>query len=511
MKKFIYTVFLLVIFVTTVSATTTKNGVPIIPNSDPQDKKVEVSCKYSSGYTVSFLKLDRYETNGLYNQGRGIPDGIVPNMGDYLLEKGFMTSDGYYDCPKYALYYVNENNKIDVIDFSNKTDSIQKIFTLIPEESSCVGACQGEQFQDDEQEWICDYTGSLGKIQTKYDGIYFFIDHNNEMTEMTDIAKLDKNCSDLFYNPHFGTMIEYATYDILKSNDKSELKKWYDFLCIDEEMIGAYYCSGDCNYPENKRNICPYLKDKINNTNTGEMVFPTEKWTCDYQSTILNGTTIQTKYDGLDYILINRDGENQYVRGKDISSDCGDIFLNTAIPGGNNFRSMDGDIRKITDLNTIKDLYSFLCSDNHFKGGIEYYCSGDCKYPNNKNVCSYLKDKINYQTGVDETEVSLELCQNNEVKKSLRFIGWLLVVVKIIVPLLLIIFGVIDFVKVVISSENEASDKAVKRLIMRIITGVVIFVLPTIINFVFGLFPKKYHFIDCSECIFKPNSCQVDD
>ncbi len=388
MKKFLYTVFLVFIFVTTVSAATTKNGVPITPNSDPQDKKVEVSCKYSSGYTISFLKLDRYETDGLYDQGRGIPDGIVPNMGEYLLEKGFMTADGYYDCPKYALYYVNENNKIDVIDFSNNGTSIQKIFVLIPEESSCIGACQGEQFSEGSE----------------------------------------------------------------------------------------------------------------------------NQWVCDYQSTILSGTTMQTKYDGVNYILVDRDGYARYVKGTDIRSDCGDIFLDTATPEGDNFRSMDEDIRRISDLNTLKDLYNFLCFDDKIKGGIDYYCAGSCKYPNNKNnVCSYLKDKVNYQTGADETEVSLEICQNNEVKKSLRFVGRLLVVVKIIVPLLLIVFGFVDFGKVVISSDNEASNKAIKRLTMRIITGVVIFILPTIINFVFGLFPKKYHFIDCSECIFKPTSCQVED
>ncbi len=386
MKNIIFTLLVAFTFVTCTSAATTKNGVPITPSSDITDKKVEVNCKYTSNYIVSFLKLDKNDTEGLYEQGNGIADGIVPNMGEYLLEKGFMTSDGFYDCPKYAIYYVNDNNDIEVIDFANDLKNVQRFFLLKPEESSCVGACQGEQFIEN------------------------------------------------------------------------------------------------------------------------------EKWTCDYTSQIRSGTTIQTKYDGINYMLINRDHEIQYVSGTTIRSDCGDIFLNLDYNGGNNFLSMEEDIRRISDLETLKNLHNFLCKGNERKPGIEYYCSGNCRYSNNKqDFCSYLNDKISYQTGTDETELSLEICQNTEVKKSLRFIGRILIVVKIIIPLLLIIYGFIDFGKAIVSSNAETSSKALKRLTTRVLTGVIIFILPTLINFVFGLFPKKYHFIDCSECIFKPSSCRIED
>ena len=101
-------------------------------------------------------------------------------------------------------------------------------------------------------------------------------------------------------------------------------------------------------------------------------------------------------------------------------------------------------------------------------------------------------------------------CNEERAQHALRFIGYLLMVVKIIVPLLLIIFGVIDYAKAVIASDDKTIKNSTSSFVTRIAAGVLIFLLPTIINFVFGLVAgantsMKYE--KCRICIFNPKEC----
>ena len=64
-------------------------------------------------------------------------------------------------------------------------------------------------------------------------------------------------------------------------------------------------------------------------------------------------------------------------------------------------------------------------------------------------------------------------------------VGWVVFVLKIVIPLLLIIFGMLDLGKAVIASDDKAISKAVSTLIQRFIAAVVVFFVPTI---VVGLF-----------------------
>lgn len=102
-------------------------------------------------------------------------------------------------------------------------------------------------------------------------------------------------------------------------------------------------------------------------------------------------------------------------------------------------------------------------------------------------------------------------CQEKGVLKSLRFLGYLLLVVKIVIPILLIIFGTLDFSKALMSSDNDAMQKSTKSLVTRVIAGIIIFFIPTIVNFVFTLAKSdNSSFENCRTCIFKPSDCEID-
>jgi hypothetical protein len=61
--------------------------------------------------------------------------------------------------------------------------------------------------------------------------------------------------------------------------------------------------------------------------------------------------------------------------------------------------------------------------------------------------------------------------------------------IKIIVPVLLIVFGMGDFVKAVVAANEDAIKKAQSRFVKRLIAGIAIFFIPTLIELLFSFAP----------------------
>ena len=96
-----------------------------------------------------------------------------------------------------------------------------------------------------------------------------------------------------------------------------------------------------------------------------------------------------------------------------------------------------------------------------------------------------------------------------------QFIGYFLVALKIVIPLIIIVLGVIDFATSVISSDDKAISSAAKGLFKRLIIGVVIFFIPTIVDLVFGFISNftgdiMSEIATCEECLLSPtgNTCE---
>jgi len=71
-------------------------------------------------------------------------------------------------------------------------------------------------------------------------------------------------------------------------------------------------------------------------------------------------------------------------------------------------------------------------------------------------------------------------------------VAWLvqmiLNVIKIIGPILVIILSSIDFIMVIIKSDNEAFQKAQKKLITRLILALLLFIVPVIVEVILNVF-----------------------
>jgi len=104
------------------------------------------------------------------------------------------------------------------------------------------------------------------------------------------------------------------------------------------------------------------------------------------------------------------------------------------------------------------------------------------------------------------------ICTKGNVPRTLQFVGVILYVIKVLVPFLIIVFGVIDIVKVVMSGKEEDMKKSATSLIKRVAIGVIIFFIPSLTNFILNQTgtdnPAVGQYSNCYNCILEPNKCE---
>ena len=96
-----------------------------------------------------------------------------------------------------------------------------------------------------------------------------------------------------------------------------------------------------------------------------------------------------------------------------------------------------------------------------------------------------------------------------------QVVGYVFLIAKIVIPIILIILGIVDIGKAVISSDDKAISKAAKSLLMRTIAAVCIFFIPTIIGVIFDFVAgfnedMQKDAQNCIDCLVSPNgSCDT--
>lgn len=95
----------------------------------------------------------------------------------------------------------------------------------------------------------------------------------------------------------------------------------------------------------------------------------------------------------------------------------------------------------------------------------------------------------------------------------LTYVGWILTIVKIAIPFIIIGLGIFDLGKAVVSSADDQIKKSTKTLLWRIVAGIVIFFIPTIVLWLFTTideFKNNESSIDrCEQCILYPWKCDA--
>ncbi len=103
-----------------------------------------------------------------------------------------------------------------------------------------------------------------------------------------------------------------------------------------------------------------------------------------------------------------------------------------------------------------------------------------------------------------------------DLSPMLKLLGWVVTIIKIVIPLILIVLGMVDLGKAVVSSEDKAINKSVTKLIQRFIAAVVIFFIPAIVNAIFSAIgvmsgSEQSQFTCAVKCITNVSSCPTSE
>lgn len=103
-----------------------------------------------------------------------------------------------------------------------------------------------------------------------------------------------------------------------------------------------------------------------------------------------------------------------------------------------------------------------------------------------------------------------KFCENTS--GILQFVGWVVTIVKIGMPLLIIIFGVLDFGKAVTGGDTKNIQESFKKFGIRVLAGLLIFFIPSIVMWLFTLIASfqdatSKGYKTCKTCILQPWNC----
>lgn len=112
------------------------------------------------------------------------------------------------------------------------------------------------------------------------------------------------------------------------------------------------------------------------------------------------------------------------------------------------------------------------------------------------------------------TTINNNICFNTEITSIIAKAGIFLTMLKILIPIMIIIYGTMDFVKATTNKDYSASKEATKTLTRRTAAGILIFFIPTIMSFAMSLIshvaPKENEFLSCTNCLFNSKKCKED-
>ena len=92
-----------------------------------------------------------------------------------------------------------------------------------------------------------------------------------------------------------------------------------------------------------------------------------------------------------------------------------------------------------------------------------------------------------------------------------ELVGKVINIFKIVIPIIIVLLAMVDLGKAVMAGEEKEIKTAQKMLIKRLIYGVVIFFVVTLVQTVFNLVGSNHTNEICWKCATKPNDTACTD
>ena len=137
-----------------------------------------------------------------------------------------------------------------------------------------------------------------------------------------------------------------------------------------------------------------------------------------------------------------------------------------------------------------------------------------CDYPDDCNFYSQSYEKTEESTSSNDknihnkvTATENNICNMKDIPMALPiFISNIIKLFKIIVPIVLILMGMIDFTRAVISSDEKQMKESQSRFIRRILAAVIIFFVVAIVQFAFNAIgADNDNIVGCINCFVNGN------
>ena len=108
---------------------------------------------------------------------------------------------------------------------------------------------------------------------------------------------------------------------------------------------------------------------------------------------------------------------------------------------------------------------------------------------------------------------SLSFCEREGILRTFKIIYLLLNIIRVLVPVIIIIIGTKDLMNAVLQSNTDEMKKAPSIFIKRLIAGLIIFLIPSLLDTVFNMVASYENnpteFAGCSVCLTNGNDCDT--
>lgn len=112
----------------------------------------------------------------------------------------------------------------------------------------------------------------------------------------------------------------------------------------------------------------------------------------------------------------------------------------------------------------------------------------------------------------DDEHVGDNICREPNVINALRVVGYFIFIGKIIIPFIIIGFGIFDLAKAVTGGDSDKVTKGVKTIGIRVLIGILVFTLPSIVNVILNIGTnineEETGYSMCQTCLLDPWACE---
>ena len=91
-------------------------------------------------------------------------------------------------------------------------------------------------------------------------------------------------------------------------------------------------------------------------------------------------------------------------------------------------------------------------------------------------------------------------CKETAINNVMYLIGVVVAVIRIAIPIVLIVIGMTDLIKAITSQDDKQIKSATTLLIKKVIIGIVIFLVPTLVRLIMNIISQE-DYKACISCV----------